>query len=113
RGVDVDDSALGVVDEHRLTEPELRGERLPFRPVGHDGSLADDTEFVAVAAVRGAEDAEHVVVGHGEIETLSVSRGCARGRVARPGARLRLRAPGAIPCADRVAAARRSAEGLA
>lgn len=67
-GVDVDHPALGVVDEHGLAEAELLREQLPLAPLGHEGTLTDDAEFVAVPAPGAAEDAHHVVVSHGGIQ---------------------------------------------
>lgn len=85
-GVDVDDAALGVVDEHGLTEAQLGGEGLPRRPVGKGAGVADDAEGVAVAAVRAAEDlkyVEHVALVHPDIEASHfkpVTADCAKRR---------------------------------
>ncbi|EKX63493.1 hypothetical protein STRIP9103_02486, partial [Streptomyces ipomoeae 91-03] len=67
-GVDVDDTALGVVHEHGLAEAEFGGERLAVDAVGHHGALAYDAQFVAVSTAGAAEHPQHVEVSHARIE---------------------------------------------
>ena len=51
--------ALAVVDEHRLGEAELVGDRLA-RALRHRAAVEEDAEPVAAAAVGGAEDPQDV-----------------------------------------------------
>ena len=51
-GVDVDDPALGVVDEHGLAEAEFAASACRDGAVGHHRAVAHDTERVAMPPVR-------------------------------------------------------------
>jgi hypothetical protein len=64
RRVDIDDAVLGVVGEHGLAQAQLprEGQGLGLRRDG--GTIAYDSELVAVTAVWPAENAHYVVIGH-------------------------------------------------
>ena len=58
-GEDAQRAALRLVDEHRLGEPEVRGDRLAL-VLRHLFAGEEDPERIAARPVGGAEDAQHV-----------------------------------------------------
>src|SRR5215211_3768003 len=73
RREDPDLTALGVVHEHRLAEPEVRRRGLPVR-IRHRLARKKDAKRVSTATAVPAEHPQHVQIGHANSSTEARSR---------------------------------------